>query len=262
MEGPSEEPHAAHQVIAVVRMLLSRFWIRNSFSCTCRSFLHNLIIGLFPITKRVFSLDITSHTTVKMVSLKSLLVTATMVAVSLAKDYYIDPDSVPLSTRQNWCNSETSTCPLICQQTTDKKTLVNECNPKTLSYGCLCGDNKQPNISEYTLTLPFFICQEYVVQCRNNCGGDNTCASNCAEENPCGATDPKRYNTTATATQTTAESTSTTAGPDTIFTGTPGGGSSSSSGKGKSMAAPAVEVGRAYGLAVLLGTMFVGFAML
>jgi hypothetical protein len=35
-----------------------------------------------------------------MVSLKSLLVTATMVAVSIAKDYYIDPDSVPLSTRR------------------------------------------------------------------------------------------------------------------------------------------------------------------
>lgn len=30
---------------------------------------------------------------------------------------------------ENWCNSETSTCPIICQQTTNKKTLVNECNP-------------------------------------------------------------------------------------------------------------------------------------
>lgn len=200
-----------------------------------------------------------------MVSFKSAVAAATMAFVSLAnaKSYYVDPDSVPLATRQAWCRSETSTCPIICQQTTSKPVLVNDCSPDTLSFGCLCGDNKQPNISEYTLTLPFFICQEFVVQCRTACGSDNTCASNCAEDNPCGATDPKRYNSTSTATTTTAAATSTTAGPDTIFTGPAGSGSGSgSSGKGKSMAAPAVEVGRAYGLAVLLGSMFVGFALL
>ncbi|EHK25394.1 uncharacterized protein TRIVIDRAFT_167618 [Trichoderma virens Gv29-8] len=199
-----------------------------------------------------------------MVSFKSAVIAATMAFASLANaGYYIDPKSVPLSTRQNWCASEISTCPLICQQTTNKPTLVNDCNADSLTYGCLCGDNKQPNISEYTLTLPFFICQEFVVQCRANCGSDNTCASNCAEDNPCGATDPKRYNSTSTATTSTAPATSTTAGPDTIFTGTPGSGNSNNNGKGgKSMAAPMVEIGRAYGLAVLLGSMFVGFALL
>ncbi|KAL7908855.1 hypothetical protein GGI35DRAFT_452221 [Trichoderma velutinum] len=198
-----------------------------------------------------------------MVSFNSVVVAATMAFASLAnaKSYYIDPDSVPLSTRQSWCNFELSTCPIICQQTTSKPTLVNDCSPESLSFGCLCGDNKQPNISEYTLTLPFFICQQFVIQCRAACGQDNTCASNCATDNPCGATDPKRYNSTSTATTTTPAATSTTAGPDTIFTGTPGGGSGSS-GKGKSMAAPVAEVGRAYGLAVLLGSMFVGFALL
>ncbi|KAL7939719.1 hypothetical protein V8C35DRAFT_14390 [Trichoderma chlorosporum] len=193
-----------------------------------------------------------------MVSFKSAVVAATMAFASVAQGYSIDPNSVPLSTRQNWCASETSTCPIICQQTTSKPTIVNDCDPNALTFGCLCGDNKQPNVSEYTLTLPFFICQEYVVQCRNNCGSDNTCASNCAEDNPCGATDPKRYNSTSTASTTTAQATSTTAGPDTLFTGVPG----SSGGKGKSMAAPVADVGRAYGLSILLGSMFVGFALL
>ncbi|KAM0255083.1 hypothetical protein ACHAQJ_006084 [Trichoderma viride] len=199
-----------------------------------------------------------------MVSFKSAVLAATMAFASIAKaQYYIVPSSVPLSTRENWCASEISTCPLICQQVTTKKTLVNDCNADSLTYGCLCGNNQQPNISEYSLTLPFFICQEFVVQCRTNCGIDNTCASNCATDNPCGATDPKRYNTTSTASSSpTPPPSSTSAGPDTIFTGTPGGGSSTSSGKGKSMAAPAVEVGKAYGLAVLFGSMFVGFAML
>ncbi|KAL7787849.1 hypothetical protein V8C37DRAFT_389775 [Trichoderma ceciliae] len=198
-----------------------------------------------------------------MVSFKSTVLAAAMAFASIATaQYSIDPDSVPISTRQAWCFQETSTCPLICQQTTTKPVLVNTCNADTLQYGCLCGNNKQPNISEFTLTLPFFICQEFVVQCRTNCGSDSTCASDCAQNNPCGATDPKRYNTTSSATTTTAAATSTTAGPDTIFTDTPGGGSSSGGGKGKSMAAPMVEIGRAYGLAVVFGSLFVGFALL
>ncbi|RFU77711.1 hypothetical protein TARUN_4529 [Trichoderma arundinaceum] len=198
-----------------------------------------------------------------MVSFKSAVLAATMTFASIAKaDYYIEPDSVPLSTRQSWCSQELSTCPIICQQLTTKVTLVNDCNPKTLSYGCLCGNNQQPNISEYTLTLPFFICQEYVVQCVANCDGDNTCASSCQQDNPCGATNPKRYNTTSSATTSTPEPTSTTAGADTIFTDTPGGGSSGGKGGKGSMAPPMVEIGRSYGLAVVLGSMFVGFAML
>ncbi|UKZ48784.1 hypothetical protein TrVGV298_003014 [Trichoderma virens] len=193
-----------------------------------------------------------------MVSFKSAVIAATMAFASLANaGYYIDPKS------RTGALLKYRHAPLICQQTTNKPTLVNDCNADSLTYGCLCGDNKQPNISEYTLTLPFFICQEFVVQCRANCGSDNTCASNCAEDNPCGATDPKRYNSTSTATTSTAPATSTTAGPDTIFTGTPGSGNSNNNGKGgKSMAAPMVEIGRAYGLAVLLGSMFVGFALL
>ncbi|PTB40741.1 uncharacterized protein TrAFT101_005908 [Trichoderma asperellum] len=197
-----------------------------------------------------------------MVSFKSVFLAATtaFAAVGQAQEQ-IDPDSVPLATRKSWCQYETSSCPLICSQITTKTTLVNECNPNTLQYGCLCGNNQQPNITEYSLTLPYFICQEFVVQCRNACGTDSTCATNCAVNHPCGATDPKRYNTTSTASTTVPEATPSTTGSDTIFTNVPGT-TGSSGGKGKSMAAPAVEVSKAYGLAVLFGSMFVGFAML
>jgi hypothetical protein len=131
----------------------------------------------------------------------------------------------------------------------------------TLQYGCLCGNNQQPNITEFSLTLPYFICQEFVVQCRNACGTDSTCATNCAVDHPCGATDPKRYNTTSTASSSVPDATpsASTTGADTIFTNVPG---TTGGGKGKSMAAPAVEIPRMYGLAALFGSMFVGFAML
>lgn len=111
--------------------------------------------------------------------------------------------------------------------------------------------------------MPFFICQQFVVQCRNACGTDSTCATNCAVDHPCGATDPKRYNSTSTASNTVPEATpaSTTGADDTIYTGVPGTTGGSGGKGGKSMAAPSVQVSK-YGLAVLFGSMFVGFAML
>jgi hypothetical protein len=63
-----------------------------------------------------------------MVSLKVTLM-ALATAVFVRADYYIDPNSVPLSTRQNWCARELSTCPLICEQTGPPETLVNTCDP-------------------------------------------------------------------------------------------------------------------------------------
>jgi len=194
-----------------------------------------------------------------MTSLRSAALAATVVFASIAKaQYSIDPDSVPLSTRQAWCSSQTFQCPVICEQLSPLPTLVNECDPTTLTYGCLCGNNQQPNISEYSLTLPFYVCQQAGNDCVANCGQNNECSSACRQDHPCGATDPKRFNTTATA-STTSVPTATQTSSDTIFSGTPGSSGTSSS---KNAAISALEVGRAYGLAVVLGSMFVGFAML
>ncbi|GJN70116.1 hypothetical protein PLICBS_004168 [Purpureocillium lilacinum] len=183
-----------------------------------------------------------------------LAVVATLAAVAQG-DYSIDPDSVPLSTRQAWCRNEQTTCPIICQQMEPQKTLVNTCDPETLTYGCLCGNNQRPNVSEYTLTLPYFVCQEWGNQCVKACGNDNKCASACREKHPCGATDPKKYTSTAS----TSTPTATTTDANTIFTA-PGGGSGSSS--DKKGAAVALEVGQAYGLVMVMAGLFAGFALL
>lgn len=193
-----------------------------------------------------------------MVSWRSAVVAVTVAFASVAKaDYYIDPDSVPLSTRQSWCSDEVNTCPLICSQLSPGPPLVNECNPDTLTFGCLCGNNKQPNVSEYSLTLPYFICQEYGNQCVTACGQNNQCSSACRQDNPCGASNPKRYNTTSTSTS--GAPTTTETGSNTIFSGTPGGGDDDS---GSSRITPVAKMGRAYGLVIVLGSMLVAFAML
>lgn len=105
--------------------------------------------------------------------------------------------------------------------------------------------------------MPYFICQEFGNQCVKACGINNECSNDCRENNPCGASAPKRYNSTTTASSPSATETN----EDALYTDTPGGKSKSK--KDKDNAAPAMlDVGRTYGLAVVLGSMFVGFAML
>jgi len=208
-----------------------------------------------------------------MLSFRStVLAVAALYAGVATADYVITPSSVPLSLREFWCSNEKSTCPIICQQFEPGTTLVNNCDPVALTYGCLCGNNKQPNVSEYSLTLPYYVCQEWGNQCVKACNGDASCGSACLQDHPCGAQHPttKKKGSSTTGTASATAPASSTASDTTIFTGTPGGGSdgsdsdsdSDSAGSGKKGAAAALEVGRAYGLAVVVGSMFVGFAML
>uniref|UniRef100_L2G822 DUF7707 domain-containing protein n=1 Tax=Colletotrichum fructicola (strain Nara gc5) TaxID=1213859 RepID=L2G822_COLFN len=180
-------------------------------------------------------------------------VAAAFVAAAQA-DYVIEPKSVPLATRKAWCQDETNTCPIICQQVEPRTTLVNDCDYNSLTYGCVCGDGNQPNMTEYSLTLPYHVCQEYGNQCVTKCGlGANECASKCREDNPCGASNPTRANSTSTASGTATATSSSTSGA--IFTGMAGDdGSSGSSG--------ALGMGREAGFAVLVGSILGGVALL
>ncbi|CAK7201311.1 hypothetical protein SEUCBS139899_004014 [Sporothrix eucalyptigena] len=201
-----------------------------------------------------------------MPSFKSVLAVAAALVSSVRADYYIDPDSVSLTIRDSWCSSEISTCPLICDQTAPYTTLTNTCDPKTLTYGCVCGNGLQPNVSEYSLTLPYFVCQEWGNQCVTACGSDNTCSSNCRQDHPCGALDPKRANASSTASgAATATGSSTATASDTIYTGlgTGSGSSSSDSSTTKSSAAGrSAELTRALmGVGLTLGGLAAGFAL-
>ncbi|KAK1972210.1 hypothetical protein LY78DRAFT_665470 [Colletotrichum sublineola] len=194
-----------------------------------------------------------------MPSFKSTLfaVAAAFVATAHA-DYFVEPDSVPLSTRKSWCQDQKYSCPVICDEVSTKPVEVNECDPQALTYGCICGDGNQPNMSEYSLTLPYHVCQEYGNQCVAKCGiGSNTCANNCRVDNPCGAQNPTRVNTTTTASATASATESANA----VYTGIAGSPSGSGSGSGSSGAAT-LEMGRSAGLAVLVGGVIGGVAFL
>jgi len=210
------------------------------------------------------------------------LFTAAVVAFArLAIAQNIDPNSVPLSTRQAWCNSQIAECPLICLQEAGNSagTYANTCDPTSLTYSCICSNGLSPNASEYSQTIPYYICTQYNTNCQQACGNDNTCAAACVQDHPCGALNPTRVNTstitTMPATSTLAGSAASTASDGSVvYTGfggggaattTPasGGGSGSGSGSGSSAASRLiVNVGEMYGLAVVAAGVFFGFSVM
>lgn len=197
-----------------------------------------------------------------MFSLKiaTFVVAAAALVSSVAAQYTIEPDSVSSSDREAWCLQQITQCPLICADINGGPATVNTCDPDSLTYGCLCSDNVRPNVSEYSLTLPYFVCTEWGNQCVEGCGSNSACASACREDNVCGAKDPTPANTTSTS-STSASATGDSTSTDSVsFDGLAGeDGSPSSNG---SAAAQLSALGGAYGVAVIAGSMFAGFALL
>jgi len=165
----------------------------------------------------------------------------------------------------------------ICLQTSpsDPTPESNTCDPTVLTYACVCGNGLSPNVSEYTQTLPYFICQEWGIQCVSNCGSDNTCASNCRTQHPCGAQHPVRVNSstisTISATKTPSGTTSLPAGAttnsagQTIYSGFGGAAAStsgSSAGNTVHIQVAALNAGQTFGVLGLIGALFGGFAIL
>ncbi|KAI1170911.1 hypothetical protein F4777DRAFT_88817 [Nemania sp. FL0916] len=208
-----------------------------------------------------------------MPSLYALLATATfLVSSTQAQDqYHIDPTSVTLSTRDNWCDQEKSTCPIICEQTPPGGFQVNDCDPMTLQYGCVCENGLSPNLSEYSLTLPFFVCQEWGNQCVAGCNGDAACASDCRQNHPCGALNPTRVNETTTSSMATPTQTGATPtnSADQVYNGLGDNGDSNSDSNPDSSpdtkpsaASPLLQYGSVIGSLILAAGVSLGSLML
>ncbi|KAF1360645.1 hypothetical protein EJ07DRAFT_155071 [Lizonia empirigonia] len=182
--------------------------------------------------------------------------------------YRIDPNSVSLSDRQYWCDQNEAQCPLICLQqpgVTSSTTQDNECDPEQLTYSCICDNGVSPNITQYSQTLPFFICQEWGNQCVTACNGDNTCQNSCRADHPCGAQSPFLGNNTSSSISHSASATGSGAAASSKVpvTGFGGAAETSASGGGSTGAAAATFVpGAATSMAILFGSVFLGFAVL
>jgi hypothetical protein len=195
--------------------------------------------------------------------------------------YTIDPNSVEESTRDYWCEQNKAQCPLICLQQPDVDSMTtteNDCDTDALTYTCVCENGVSPNITQYSQTLPYFICQQWGTNCVDNCNGDNTCQDSCRADHPCGAQDPYRGNATlssmmsasATATQSGSRATGTDAVPTSGFGESNGDDDDDSddpeetgSSTPASQGAGAVFMPNAgLGLVTVFGSVFIGFAVL
>lgn len=184
--------------------------------------------------------------------------------------YYIDPSSVPLSTRTSWCQTQMTSCPLLCLQLPGESstTEANDCNANTLTFDCVCGNGQSPNASEFSQTLPYFICTEYGTQCVAGCGGNTACQSACIDDHPCGAQNPTRINATTTSSSTTATTLpagATSGSAGVVYTGLGGAVATATttpaSSSKKSGADAALDLGRSYGLVIVFTSIFAGFAL-
>ncbi|KAF4982092.1 hypothetical protein FDECE_17577 [Fusarium decemcellulare] len=77
-------------------------------------------------------------------------------------DMTIDPGTVDIDTRSDWCNGQEDTCDTLCEDDTKS----NDCFPETLKWDCTCSSNSStPGLQFYTQTMPTFICQTLFAQC-------------------------------------------------------------------------------------------------
>lgn len=190
-----------------------------------------------------------------------------------------------------WCQTQETQCPLICLQTSANSatTKSNQCDWQSLTYSCVCANGLSPNVTEFSQTLPYYICQEWGTQCVSNCNGDASCQSACRQDHPCGAQDPTRQNSSTISTKsmhsTTSGAPTTNNGAasattdslgQTLYSGplgaAPTGGSNDgdgaetgthrSAGSTTVVRVWALSAGQTFGSLGLLGALFGGFALL
>ena len=133
----------------------------------------------------------------------------------------------------------------------------------TLQATCVCDNNMSPNLTEFTQTLPFNICQQWGQNCIKGCGqGDNTCANACTADHPCGAQSPFKGNATSTSSSPTSKPTGSDSDskasstiPITGFAGQTGSSNADQPGA-------ASTFGASYGLAITIVGLFASAALL
>ncbi|KAI9811343.1 MAG: hypothetical protein M1827_005503 [Pycnora praestabilis] len=204
--------------------------------------------------------------------MRSVTAIAFVFATIASAQYSIDPNSVPESTRDTWCTNQQTSCPLLCTQIANGNSGTNQntCDPDSLTYSCVCANGISPNASEYSQTLPYFICTEYDTQCVNNCNGDSGCQSACRSEHPCGAQDPTKYNLTTSSSMAatkTGSAASSTGSAGAVYTGLGGAPAATSSAgqkgsKAASAAVAAIDIGQSYGAGIIAVGIFAGFALM
>ncbi|RHZ61135.1 uncharacterized protein CDV56_105494 [Aspergillus thermomutatus] len=185
-----------------------------------------------------------------MIFSRALIVAASLVGLVSSQTWTaVNISAIDSATRSKWCLDQTSSCPLLCLQMANATgdPIQNDCDSDDLTYNCVCSNQMSPNASEYSQTIPYYLCTEANTECVDRCdSSDATCQSACRTERPCGAQNPKRHNVTTT-TSATSNPTKNAATTTTLaaFTG-------EATNKNAAVRVSSVDIGHVYGLCVVL----------
>jgi hypothetical protein len=133
-------------------------------------------------------------------------------------DITIDPNSIPINTRADWCVGQRNTCRTLCSS----GTATNECIIEDLTFDCTCtSNNSAPGLEFYKITLPSYICDAAFGQCNLQNAGDAEAQDDCADniEALCPTQNPPTADELETSTTEGPTGTQTTAGPTSQPTG-------------------------------------------
>ncbi|KAF5874142.1 putative pci domain-containing protein [Botrytis fragariae] len=108
----------------------------------------------------------------------------------------IDPRSIDVATRSQWCTLQINTCGTLCGGVTDE----NTCDITSLCYSCTCTSNSSsPSLQLYTSTIPFFVCDQTYSECiaagENDAAAQKACQD--TKEANCGTLDPDTVSSSA-----------------------------------------------------------------
>ncbi|EGR47749.1 uncharacterized protein TRIREDRAFT_22564 [Trichoderma reesei QM6a] len=164
-----------------------------------------------------------------LVAVAAALVSAQVPTYKSSLNMTIDPNTVAQQQRAVWCQAQTNTCQVLCDNNADD----NDCDQATLKYDCTCASNSSaPGLQYYTQTLPTFICEQLYANCiQTNAGnqdGQRACKNNiqklCATQNP-----PTAAEISSAEDQSTAAATATTKAASTHHAATTTGAQTASS---------------------------------
>ncbi|KAF7926884.1 uncharacterized protein EAE98_006268 [Botrytis deweyae] len=108
----------------------------------------------------------------------------------------IDPRSIDVATRSQWCTVQINTCGTLCGGVTDE----NSCDITSLCYSCTCTSNSSsPALQLYTSTIPFFVCEQTYLECIAAGEDDPAAQKACrdTENQNCGTLNPDTVSSSA-----------------------------------------------------------------
>ncbi|KKY29134.1 hypothetical protein UCRPC4_g00166 [Phaeomoniella chlamydospora] len=115
-----------------------------------------------------------------------------------------DSSEVSASTKESWCLAELNTCRTVCGSAS-----TNTCDDTSLTYECTCSNGTTPDLTAYTNSLPYYICQETYIQCIEDHPNDADGQADCAEAEVCGTLNATSAATSSAAASSTAAASTT-----------------------------------------------------